>query len=98
MMAPVTEELTSRTETDLLNMTDEQLLEQQPLSGMSLDDLRHFPSDAYHSETRQQNGSVGTRPLSYSEISSDDLLTSWSRSLAERDSVNFNRTMSTNPS
>jgi len=93
-VTPLTEELTSRTENDLLSMMDDRPLDQQPLSGMSLEDLRHFPSNAY-SGTRQQNGSVSTgRPQSYSELPSNDLVTAWSTTLAERDALNFSRTMS----
>lgn len=97
-VTPLTEELTSRTENDLLSMMDDRPLDQQPLSGMSLEDLRHIASNAY-SGTRQQNGSVATgRPQSYSELPSNDLVTSWSTSLAEHEALNFNRTMSMNTS
>ena len=91
-------DLSSKTENDLLSMINDQLSEQLPMSGMSLEDLRHLPSNDYHSAARQQNGSVATgRPQSYSDSPSNDGLPSWS-SLAEREAINFNRTMSTNTS
>lgn len=94
-IAPL-EELTSRTENDLLSMINDQLSEQHTLSGMSLEDLRHYPLNTYHPGTRQQNGSVATgRPQSYSELPSNDVLPSWSTSLAEHETLNFNRAMST---
>lgn len=75
------EELTSKTENDLLTLISDQLSEQQTLSGMSLEDLRHCPMNAYHSGAKQQNGSC--RPQSYSEAPSNDLMPSWPLSLAE---------------
>ena len=93
------EELTSKTENDLLTMINNQLSEQQVLSGMSLEDLRLFPSNAYHSDMRQQNGSVATgRPQSYTELPSNEMLPPWSPSLGESDTINFSRTMSTDTS
>ena len=90
------EEMTSRTENDLLTMINNQLSEQQMLSGMSLEDLRHFSSNPYHSGTRQQNGGVMTgRPQSYSELPSNDMLPSWSSPPPEHDAISYSRTMST---
>lgn len=93
------EELTSRTENDLLSSITDHLSD---MSGMSLQDLRHLPSDTYHSGTRQQNGNVATgRPQSFSELPSNDALTQWTSSLIEHDEIrnlNFNRATSTDTS
>ena len=92
------DELTSKTESDLLTMINDQLSEQQVMSGMSLEDLRHFPSNPYHSG-RQQNGCVATgRPQSYSELPSNEMLPPWSPSSGDNDTINFSRTVSTDTS
>jgi len=58
------EEMTSKTETDLLSMV-ERPLSQQTFSGLSLEDLRHSTSSNITHPLRQPNGSI-TRPLSCS--------------------------------
>ena len=58
------EEMTSKTETDLLNMV-ERPLNQQTFSGLSWEDLRHSASSNVTHPSRQPNGSIA-RPLSCS--------------------------------